>query len=532
MTNFYSEIYKARKSRAAVIKQLLELIYLDESIENNLLSLNGYANSKPDIDILDCKINLLSYGYKNLFKGAGEVLSEAMPLLKSSYCLANSYFMESIKQDYVWHKHVFNSDEYSKKLQRMEVDKAGLFLGFSSIFSTQLAFEKLLELVISAQDQNFYRVNAELKYGAQLFMIQLATEFLKMPQRDWSAHFNGEPLFDEILIHWNDEDDSELKPLLVQLCNRHTHHTRASTSKNNHDFDHLGLYHFPVEVLMVLRLRQWSGLSIPEIKHPLMEAPFDKLPEINRDYSDELLEKVNARARKDYPDFEKVLEQGIKGAKAWQPIADKIERESVPLASSQVDHQKRLCEWFTKEQVSQELKHGQQQTAKLAQRLLQKEEVHQLNILLSHSQLGYRNLKNTPISKLVNLPDSDAIWHPASLLQDWSLLQNWAMDLADDADEIQNFIERRLSLLQLEMPDSSLLSNVSDEWDWDDNPNRYDLFDAQVSVANQLLNTLGYCFVSLDIGRSEYVVYLTSIDNKERLSPFTSIDNLNVNIEF
>lgn len=283
---------------------------------------------------------------------------------------------------------------------------------------------------------------------------------------------------------------------------------------------------------MVLRLRQWSGLSIPEIKHPLMEAPFDKLPEINRDYSDELLEKVKARARKDYPDFEKVLEQGIKGAKAWQPIADKIERESVPLASTQVDHQKRLCEWFTKEQVSQELQHGQQQTAKLAQRLLQKEEVHQLNILLSHSQLGYRHLKNTPISKLVNLPDSDAIWHPASLLQDWSLLQNWAINLADDADEIQNFIERRLSLLQLEMPDLSLLSNVSDEWDWDDNPNRYDLFDAQVSVANQLLNTLGYCFVSLDIGRSEYVVYLTSIDNKERLSPFTSIDDLNVNIEF
>lgn len=529
MREYYSESYKSRKSRGATLKSLQGLTHLEGRIDSALLALNKYADGNTDLDIVHSQVMLHSFGYPNLSKGALQVLSGEKEWMASNYRVYCSYLQEAIKQQYVWHDFVHFHAEEVHSLQRILSGQSGLLLGFSSLYSSMETFNQLHLVILNAYDKYFMVVKTERKYGAQTFMVQLATDYLGLPQRDWSGYFGGEPLFDEILTHWKDEDVTVLNGLLIQLCNRHTHHTRASTAKNNHDFDHLALYHFPVEVLMVYRLRQWKGLSLPQVKHPLMKAPFDQLPEIQEGYSDELLEKVKIRARCEYPNFERVIAQGIEQAKQWQPTDVNPEKE---VKSRQVDIKQQLLDtWLANRVTFAPLQDGQKVTLEMANGLIQSGETKEIGVLLSHSRQGYKHLKTTPVANFVSLPNTDEIWHPAALLQDWSILRDWAMDMADDLDEIQNFIERRLDLLHIPVPSLIGISDVMDKWNREGGSSPYDLFDAQVAAANQTLESLGYCLVSMDLGRDEYVIYLVSLDQKKILKSSTSISGIEVNIE-
>ena len=58
---------------------------------------------------------------------------------------------------------------------------------------------------------------------------------------------------------------------------------------------------------MVFRLRQLTGLANPVIDHPLMESPFDSLPEAQPLFvPDELMQGTLKRAREDWPQFDRV----------------------------------------------------------------------------------------------------------------------------------------------------------------------------------------------------------------------------------
>lgn len=48
----------------------------------------------------------------------------------------------------------------------------------------------------------------------------------------------------------------------------------------------------PYEVLLLLRLRHWTGMSNPVVDHPLLATPLDKLPPETPEYTDDLLERV------------------------------------------------------------------------------------------------------------------------------------------------------------------------------------------------------------------------------------------------
>ncbi len=529
MRKYYSESYRSSKSRGVTLKSLLGVANLEERLSSALNDINNYAGDHSGLDIIDSYDALHVYAYSNLLKGAIQTLSGGKEWINSNYSLYSSYFQEMLEQQFLWHNIVRSRPKNNKTLQRILSEQSGLLVGFSSLCCSKETFKKINLLVLSARDKNYFKVKSERKFAAQTFMIQLGTDYLDLPQRDWSDYFEGEPLFDEILIHWKDDDATVLNGLLVQLCNRHTHHTRASTAKDNHDFDHLALYHFPVEVLMVYRLRQWLGLALPQVKHPLMKAPFDKLPEIKESYNDELLEKVKARARRDYPDFEQVIAQSIEQAKQWQP--NEVDSEKEATLNSVDTKQQLMDSWLKNEMNYAPLLDGQKVTFEIAGSLIQKDEINEVGVLLTHSIKGYKHLKTTPVANFVSMRDTNEVWHPAALLQDWSILRGWAIDMADDQDEIQNFISRRLSLLDVTVPNLSTLTNAWDNWNQQSNASPYDLFDAQIEAANQVLEVLGYSLVSMDIGRSEYVIYLVSLAQKKAIISPVEISGIEVRIE-
>lgn len=60
--------------------------------------------------------------------------------------------------------------------------------------------------------------------------------------------------------------------------------------------------------LILFRLREWEGLTNPTLDHPLMAAPFDKLPEVQPiPAMDALMQGVLKRAREDWPNYDEVL---------------------------------------------------------------------------------------------------------------------------------------------------------------------------------------------------------------------------------
>ncbi len=80
--------------------------------------------------------------------------------------------------------------------------------------------------------------------------------------------------------------------------------------KNSYDFNQdWHQERVPVEILYLLRLRQWEGLANPQkIDHPLMGAPYDQLPpEQPVPELDDLMQGVLKRAREDWLEYDEVL---------------------------------------------------------------------------------------------------------------------------------------------------------------------------------------------------------------------------------
>ena len=100
-------------------------------------------------------------------------------------------------------------------------------------------------------------------------------------------------------------------PWLLAACDRHTHQAAREISNTFYDFGSPALARTPIEILTLLRLREFVGLSNPIINHPLMDAPFDRLPEEQVGFvSDELMNGTFARARLDWPSIDQVLSIG------------------------------------------------------------------------------------------------------------------------------------------------------------------------------------------------------------------------------
>jgi hypothetical protein len=110
-----------------------------------------------------------------------------------------------------------------------------------------------------------------------------------------------------ILERWRDPDPDVLAPWLLAACDRHTHEAPYDTAKQAYDFGDCRLTRTPIEILMIFRLRELTGLANPTLQHPLMEAPFDVLPEPQPPCAlDDVMQGTLKRAGEDWPQLEEV----------------------------------------------------------------------------------------------------------------------------------------------------------------------------------------------------------------------------------
>lgn len=135
------------------------------------------------------------------------------------------------------------------------------------------------------------------------FMLRLFANWRGDVVHAWPAFASSEPIYEAILSLWREPDQEILKPWLLAACDRHTHQSRPDTETLFFDFS--SFPRMPLEILLLFRLRESLGLINPHLEHPLMEAPFDRLPVPQSPYiPDKLVVGTLERVRIDWPNFD------------------------------------------------------------------------------------------------------------------------------------------------------------------------------------------------------------------------------------
>lgn len=166
-------------------------------------------------------------------------------------------------------------------------------------YTTIAALNRSYQLVLEYQDEH---------RRAQAFMLRLFCDWVGDVSHRWPSYAYDEPIYEALIQHWRTPNPEDLVPCLLAACDRHTHQTGRDSSKNFYDFSIPALMRVPIEILFLFRLREWEGLTNPTLDHPLMAAPFDKLPEVQPiPAMDELIQGVLKRAREDWPNYDEVI---------------------------------------------------------------------------------------------------------------------------------------------------------------------------------------------------------------------------------
>ncbi len=469
--------------------------FAEQDIKDYIVGTGNFVSGKNGFE---------SWGFANLFVAAKGLLSEGVNC--SGY--QNIYEMFRVFAIADFHHHLINRD---RNHQNTNIHTSGLNVALHAIYATQEEFKTAVLLILSSRDQDFVFEHEYDEYKAQAFLIRLGTDFFGFHQRDWFGDKLTDPLLEEVMEHWDDSDTKIIGDLLWQMCNRHVLHSKSSTKKNPTDFDHMGFYYFPFEILTVLRLRQWRGLELPVIDHPLMAAPFNKLPSPSESKF-ELADQFYKKALEEFPDMERVIEAELEKAAHYQP--EIVNKPPVQAKEAEV------IEWL-ESTSSKKLNGLHESVSDTAKCLFTEKELDLFNRLLTLGQNESKQLAEGPLNKLIHVPNPNQSSMPVLLLVDFSVAMGWAIDLTEEVDDLTSYINRRLEQLGVATPDLAELDNLIRN---PDDLSGFDLFEAEFNKANELLADTEVSLYFMDIGRDSYVTVL-AFDEKLAAKPeYTAYD--------
>ncbi|CAN7615498.1 hypothetical protein LJR260_004381 [Variovorax paradoxus] len=179
---------------------------------------------------------------------------------------------------------------FGRKLCGMTVGFAG-WLGLAAAVGDLVVLERWASLAVDVMRRGYLR-DADSR-GLLQWILRLWCDVRRIDYP--GTNYPRYAVAEEILQNWDTQDSETLGKWLVQLCNQHT---RLTGVQEFADFSN-SFSHFPVEVLMLFRLREQAGLVNPQVNHPLMKFPWSRLWPIGPAVPDELLSGLYHRLESD-----------------------------------------------------------------------------------------------------------------------------------------------------------------------------------------------------------------------------------------
>lgn len=180
--------------------------------------------------------------------------------------------------------------KFGRNLRGFSIDHAS-WIGLAAGVGAMEVVERWAPLVVQALQNGYV---PETKYeGMNHFILRL---WCAARGRDYPQ--TGYPLYDVaegVLAKWDTPDTETLGQWLVQLCNLHT---KLTGSADFMDFANQ-FSHYPVEVMMLFRLREQRGLNNPLVDHPLMKFSWSRVWPVRVAQPDDLLARVHRRLEQD-----------------------------------------------------------------------------------------------------------------------------------------------------------------------------------------------------------------------------------------
>lgn len=157
-------------------------------------------------------------------------------------------------------------------------------------------------------------------YPIYIFMLRILADHLAEPPLPLAGEPAREPYTNALYEAWRTTDLETLTALCVAVCDFHTHRCTVAPEKVVfHDFQQGFWTRCPIEILLLFKLRELSGLPNPEIAHPLTDTALGRLPPQGPWVPDPLIEQVHARLRADGLDEANL----IRGEYPALPVAPK-----------------------------------------------------------------------------------------------------------------------------------------------------------------------------------------------------------------
>lgn len=269
-------------------------------------------DGEPPADVLpqlqrwefDLPIELSTYCYTHLFE------MEQNSLRSNNFDTGNAsrgfwagYFAELVDAN----KAYLYPQRFNGRFRGLNFGEGVLIAALGLLIGHRQRAETLARLLVKlANVPGYIRVNG---YPTRLFCLRLFADFLGEPLVPATGRYLGYPSYEALFEVWRNPDPQVLVKLCTVICDLHTHHGYKQEDGESGDFSNLKWIYFPIEILLVFKLRQLLGLENPVIDHPLMNTPLGRLPEETPDEPDTLVQSVVARMRTEGFDEQEIIKR-------------------------------------------------------------------------------------------------------------------------------------------------------------------------------------------------------------------------------
>jgi hypothetical protein len=133
-------------------------------------------------------------------------------------------------------------------------------------------------------------------YPAFNFILRLLCDYLGEGPMFVETDIAPANVFNQLFDLWRADDPAKLAPLCETVCDFHTRRGAGGGSpEDDMEFSNGKWLRFPIELLLLFKLRAMLGLHNPALSHPLLDSSLGKLPVVADAATDPLLEQLRAR---------------------------------------------------------------------------------------------------------------------------------------------------------------------------------------------------------------------------------------------